>query len=274
MKKHLICIDSDGCAIDSMECKHRLCFGPLIIDVWHLEQWKDEILNRWNEINLYSQMRGINRFLGLEIMLSEVDSTYRKIDGLFFYSRWCKETTTYSNTAIEEQIRMKTHPIFELVLNWSNRVNSGVEKIAAQIKPFESVKETLVMLHKNADIAIVSSANPHAVQDEWTRFGLMEHVDYVMAQDAGTKTDCIAKLIKQGYKKDCVLMVGDAHADLDSANVNGVSFYPIIPGYEKESWGLLRDEVACMFLNDCYESEYMNNRIHAFNTVLKDKSNQ
>ena len=87
MKENLVCIDSDGCAIDSMECKHRLCFGPYIIDVWHLEQWKDAVLNRWNEINLYSMTRGINRFLGLEMMLSEVDTACCKIDGLAAYSQ-------------------------------------------------------------------------------------------------------------------------------------------------------------------------------------------
>jgi len=53
MKEFLVCIDSDGCAINSMECKHRKCFGPYVVDVWNLEAWREEILNRWNDINLY-----------------------------------------------------------------------------------------------------------------------------------------------------------------------------------------------------------------------------
>ena len=115
MKDYLVCIDSDGCAIDSMECKHRHCFGPYIIGVWHLEQWKDAILNRWNEINLYSLTRGINRFLGLEMMLREVDGIYCTIDGLSQYSQWCKETKTYSNAAVKEQIEQGHIPS----LKWS-----------------------------------------------------------------------------------------------------------------------------------------------------------
>lgn len=87
MKNFLICIDSDGCAVDSMEIKHRRCFGPCMIETWHLEKWQDEILNRWNEINLYTKTRGINRFLGLELMLTEINDSYTRIDGLEEYQK-------------------------------------------------------------------------------------------------------------------------------------------------------------------------------------------
>ena len=67
IKKHdyLICVDSDGCAVDTMDIKHFRCFGPCMVEEWNLQEWKDAILERWNEINLYSLTRGINRFLGL-----------------------------------------------------------------------------------------------------------------------------------------------------------------------------------------------------------------
>ena len=28
---YLVCVDSDGCAMDTMDCKHIHCFGPCII---------------------------------------------------------------------------------------------------------------------------------------------------------------------------------------------------------------------------------------------------
>ncbi|MBQ9248162.1 MAG: HAD family hydrolase, partial [Ruminococcus sp.] len=53
-KRHdyLICVDSDGCAVDTMEIKHSRCFGPRMIAEWGLEQWRDPLLKRWKEINL------------------------------------------------------------------------------------------------------------------------------------------------------------------------------------------------------------------------------
>ena len=37
----LLCVDSDGCAIDTMEIKHRKCFGPCLVEEWDLESWED-----------------------------------------------------------------------------------------------------------------------------------------------------------------------------------------------------------------------------------------
>ena len=56
VKKHdyLVCVDSDGCVMDTMNCKHFHCFGPCMVTEWGLEAWKDEILDRWNVINLFS----------------------------------------------------------------------------------------------------------------------------------------------------------------------------------------------------------------------------
>ena len=74
-RKHdyLVCVDSDGCVMDTMNYKHFNCFGPCMVTEWGLEQWKDEILDRWNVINLFSMTRGINRFKGLAMALKEID---------------------------------------------------------------------------------------------------------------------------------------------------------------------------------------------------------
>ena len=57
-KDLLVCVDSDGCAMDTMNCKYFHCFGPRMVDEWNLHQWSDEILRRWNEISLYQMTRG------------------------------------------------------------------------------------------------------------------------------------------------------------------------------------------------------------------------
>ena len=66
---YLICIDSDGCAMDTMNSKHFYCFGPEWVKQYGLEDIQEEALKYWNQINLYSKTRGINRFKGLAMGL-------------------------------------------------------------------------------------------------------------------------------------------------------------------------------------------------------------
>ena len=75
-KDFLICVDSDGCAMDTMDIKHFRCFGPCMVTEWGLEEWQAAILDRWNEVNLYTMTRGINRFKGLALALTEINEKY------------------------------------------------------------------------------------------------------------------------------------------------------------------------------------------------------
>lgn len=274
MKEYLICIDSDGCAIDSMEIKHRRCFGPCIIDIWHLEPWRNNILKRWNEINLYSMTRGINRFLGLDKMLTEIHSTYKNIDGLEHYHQWCQTTSTFSNDDILREINSGNHSIFEFVLKWSEQVNRNIEKISSEIRPFSNVQESLEAMIQYADIAIVSSANPQAVADEWTRFGFMKYVDYVMAQDSGTKTECIRSMLAKGYKKEHILMLGDAPGDKLAAEDNHVLYYPILAGHENDSWKKLTTEALPLLFSGEYSKGYQDLLVtHFYNNLGQECPN-
>ena len=83
---------------------------------------------------------------------------------------------------------------------------------------------------------MVSSANRDAVEEEWGKFGLLEHTDIVLAQDVGSKAACIARMLEFGYDARKVLMVGDAPGDCDAAEKNGVYYYPILVNHEQESW--------------------------------------
>ena len=81
-KEYLICIDSDGCAMDTMDVKHIRCFGPEWIKTFGLEKYQEEGLEYWNKINLYSKTRGINRFKGLAMALEEMERRGLVFDGL------------------------------------------------------------------------------------------------------------------------------------------------------------------------------------------------
>ena len=58
-------IDSDGCAFDTMEVKHKECFIPNIIRSYELAAISKYAREAAEFINLYSQWRGINRFPAL-----------------------------------------------------------------------------------------------------------------------------------------------------------------------------------------------------------------
>ncbi|MBR3810295.1 MAG: HAD hydrolase-like protein [Clostridia bacterium] len=237
-KDFLVCVDSDGCAMDTMDIKHIRCFGPCMVDVWSLQKYEKEILSRWNEINLYTLTRGINRFKGLSMALAEISEQYQAIDGIADLIFWSENADELSNDALKKEI--ENHPekeIFKLDLKWSEMVNNSIKRLPeSEIKPFPLVKDALKLAHEKADIAIVSSANLGAVLDEWEKHSLLEHTDIVLTQNVGSKAFCISELLKKGYKKENVLMCGDAPGDLKAAETNDVFYYPILVKNEKESW--------------------------------------
>src|SRR5918993_3674414 len=61
----LVGIDSDGCAFDTMELKHKECFIPNIINSYELQGISKYARQAAEFVNLYSKSRGINRFPAL-----------------------------------------------------------------------------------------------------------------------------------------------------------------------------------------------------------------
>ena len=242
-RKHdyLVCVDSDGCVMDTMNCKHFHCFGPCMVAEWGLESWKDEILERWNVINLFSMTRGINRFKGLAMALGEISEKYTTIPGIATLQHWADTAPALSNDAVakaaDEIADADGKLILKKALSWSKAVNAAIVELDEALKvPYDGAKEGLAAAHEFADVAMVSSANRDAVEEEWGKFGLLEYTDIVLAQDVGSKAACIKEMLKYGYDLDKVLMIGDAPGDCDAAEKNGVFYYPILVNHEKESW--------------------------------------
>ena len=242
-RKHdyLVCVDSDGCVMDTMNCKHFHCFGPCMVTEWGLEEWKEEILDRWNVINLFSMTRGINRFKGLAMALGEINEKYKPITGIAALQHWADTAPALSNDGVAKAAAEASDAdaklVFEKALSWSKAVNAAIVDLDESLKvPYNGAKEGLAAAHTFADVAMVSSANRDAVEEEWGKFGLLEHTDIVLAQDVGSKAACIKEMLKFGYDVDKVVMVGDAPGDCDAAEKNGVHYYPILVNHEKESW--------------------------------------
>ena len=265
IKRFAVCVDSDGCAMDTMNIKHIRCFGPCMVAEWGLEQWLDPILERWNVINLYSMTRGINRFKGLAMALEEIDRQYTPIEGVKLLCAWAQEAPELSNDAVAR--KAAEHPIFEKALRWSQAVNRSIESLPPEeVKPFDHVKEALAAAHAQADVVVVSSANPEAVREEWKRFHLLEHVDLLCTQEMGSKAYCIGKLVEKGY--EAILMCGDAPGDEQAARKNRVLYYPILVNREDESWLRFLEEGLGKFLKNEYAGAYQQALLDEFNANL------
>lgn len=239
MAKIAYCVDSDGCAMDTMTYKHEMFFGPLAAEIYEVED-RETFLKNWDDINLYSETRGVNRFIGLVLSLDPVDyeGDYSEL------KKWVDETSSLSNAALEEVIEETGSEQLKKALDWSNAVNKGASEAEGHDKPFPGAKEGLEHMAELGEVYVVSSANPEAIQEEWTRHGLMDSVTEVYAQDRGSKADALAELIEKGYEPHNILMVGDSPGDLKAAEDNNVWFFPILVGKEKESWDALNEEYS------------------------------
>lgn len=264
----IICIDSDGCAMDTMEIKHRECFGPQWIYTYGLEDKFDECMKLWLDINLYSITRGINRFKGLALALLEMEKRGCSFDGLEEFVAWTNEAKELSNPALLSYSQKSNSECVEKALIWSIRTNRAVNNLPSKDKPFDNVKATMDEMCKSADLVAVSSANAEAVHAEWTKHELKDDCRVLLCQEVGSKSYCVGEMVKKGYEKEKVLMVGDAPEDRDAAIKNGVWYYPILVGKEGFSWERLLNEAFPRFIEGSFDEAYQNQLIKEFETNL------
>jgi|1186.fasta_scaffold172910_1 phosphoglycolate phosphatase-like HAD superfamily hydrolase len=269
-KDFLVCVDSDGCAMDTMDVKHIEAFGPEAVNTWDLHHIKDRFLTVWNDINLYTQTRGINRFKGVVTTFDALEAEGIEMPDISSFKKWTETTNELSAPSLERAIAETNDEQLKKALDWSHAVNHAIEeKLAGKDKPVEGAKEGLEAAGNVANVAIVSSANGAAVLDEWTRHELAPYVDVMLGQEAGTKAYCIQEMKKFGFDNAHVLMVGDAPGDLDAANKNGVFYYPILVGKEKFSWDRFQNEALGKFIDGSFEGGYQQQLIEEFNANLK-----
>lgn len=244
MSNFIFAVDSDGCAMDTMTYKHELFFGPIAADKFNVTD-KETFQKNWEDINLYTRTRGVNRFEGLVLGLQSVNYDGMDVDNLY---RWVAETDSLSNDSLEAEIAKHDSEDLKLALQWSIEVNKNVAETEGHDFPFEGALEGLEKAATLGTVNVVSSANREAVEDEWTRHGLMNHVDDLYCQDRGKKADVLAGFIADGTDPHHIIMVGDSPGDLEAADKNGTWFFPIIVGDEKASWEDFYNNVADKFV--------------------------
>ena len=257
-KDFLVCIDSDGCAMDTMDIKHKNCFGPEMIKLYGFSEYKEYVQKIWEDVNLYTITRGINRFLGLLETLKIVDKEgIFKVEEYDALENWATTSKELSNDSLKREIEKTNNSQLIKALQWSENVNESIKKLPETLGAFNGVYDAVKSISKVADICVVSSANKGAILEEWTRCNLMEFVSLLMDQTYGSKAFCISELLKAGnYENGKVLMVGDALGDLKAAKTNDVCFYPILVNKEEFSWERLKNETLSVFTEEKYNGNY------------------
>jgi len=268
-------IDSDGCVFDTMELKHKECFIPTFINHYELQGVSKYAREASEFVNLYSQSRGCNRFLGLIEQLDwlrrrpEVTERGVKVPTLTGLVNWVEQETKLGNPALAKMVEATGDPDLTNALAWSREVNEAIASMVRGVPPFPTVKKCLERLAEQADMLVVS-ATPHAaLKAEWEEHGMRKFVRAIYGQEAGRKKETL--VIAKQYEANKSLMIGDALGDYRAAVANECLFFPINPGEEEASWQQLDTAGIDRFLADTFAGEYQQQLLKKFHEHLPAK---
>ena len=269
-------IDSDGCAFDTMEIKHKECFIPNIIKHWNLQPVSKYAREAGEFVNLYSKWRGINRFPALLMvfdLLSERPEVQRrgvKMPAVPSLREWAEKESKLGNPALKEAVEKTGDPVLKRALAWSEAVNATIADVVREIPPFPYLRESLEALAPKADMIVVSATPGEALRREWQEHDIAKYCAVIAGQEMGKKKEHLGLAAAGKYEKDRALMIGDAPGDLNAARANGFLFYPVKPGQEEESWQRFDDEAMARFLEGTYVGDYEAKLLAEFEAILPE----
>lgn len=270
-------IDSDGCAFDTMELKHKECFIPNIIEHYHLQAISKYAREVAEFVNLYSKSRGCNRFPALVETFQwlarrpEVLARGWNAAPPAGLVTWLKSETKLSNPTLQKALAAAepgsaTHKDLQQALTWSEAVNTTIGQMVQGVPPFPGVRECLQRLAPQADLVVVSATPGEALEREWAEHDLSQFISAICGQEAGSKKETLAAA--QGYEPEHVLMIGDAPGDLQAAQATGALFFPINPGGEEASWERFAQEGLERFFGGMFAGDYQQRLLAEFEKRL------
>ena len=277
-KKHdfLVGIDSDGCAFDSMEIKHKECFIPNFIKYMGLQPISKFAREACEFTNLYSKTRGANRFpaylLALDLLeqRKEVQRRNVKLPKLQGVRDWVARETKLGTKTLGPEAEKTGDPDLKLAYAWSKAVDDCVADMVHGVPPFPGVQEALEKMKTQADMIVCSATPNAALQKEWQEHSIDQFVACICGQEAGSKKESLNAAKAFGYEPEQMLMIGDAPGDMKAAEAVGALFYPINPGHEEESWSRFLDESCDKFFAGTFAGEYQKKLIAEFDKYLPE----
>ncbi len=268
-REFLVCMDSDGCVMDTVRIKHCTVFCPELIRVFSLDEYAAMITSAWKEINITGITRGIPRFESVVQIFDRLKNRGVDVPGAEDIAAWVRTASELSTASLQQEMLRTGSLALRKLQEWNNACNRRIQALEPTFEPFPGVETSLRQLHAVADVAVVSAANESAIESEWTRYGLSRHADVIFGQEVGSKANSIAVMLACGYESRKVMMVGDAMGDAQAAAANGVAFVPILPGREAESWRRLQEEALPKLLHGTFNPAYQNELLAALRSALR-----
>lgn len=273
-KDFFVGIDSDGCAIDAMDIKHYECFTPAYIKVFNLQPISTLVRETAIFVNLHSKTRGMNRWVTLDIIFDMLKARPEVLERDVELSdgtelkKFLASGLPLSTSGIEQFAA--EHPSEEITrcIEWGQTVNELVEWMVHGCAPFPGVRPAIEMMKDSADLMTVSAASLRFLSREWSEHKLDSYMEVMAGQEMGTKSQQLSYVAKGKYDDDRILLIGDAPGDGATAASQGVLWYPINPGGEKESWERLRTEAFGKFLDGTYRGAYQDQLIAEYDALL------
>ncbi|MHB0857035.1 MAG: HAD family hydrolase [Anaerolineae bacterium] len=267
-------IDSDGCAFDTMEIKHKECFTPNIINYWGLQAVSKYAREAAEFVNLYSTWRGINRWPALVMVFdllrerAEVIKRQAVIPEAPKIRAFIASGLPLSNDTLAHMVADTGDTELTKALAWSKAVNCTIAEMVHGVPPFPYVRESLELITQHADAIVVSQTPGEALVREWQEHDIDGYVRVIAGQELGTKTEHIRYAAAGKYAPERMLMIGDAPGDLKAARGNDAFFFPINPGHEDESWERFYKEAFGRFVEGTYGGDYEAQLIAEFDKAL------
>jgi phosphoglycolate phosphatase-like HAD superfamily hydrolase len=269
-------IDSDGCAFDTMEIKHKECFCPNTVKWWSLQPVSKYAREAVEFVNLYSKWRGINRWPALVMVFDllrerpEVIARHARVPEAARLREFMASGYALSNDGLRAYMAEHPDPELQTAWNWTTGVNATVADIVHGVPPFPYVRESLEMLQDQADMVVVSATPTEALVREWEEHDIARHARVIAGQEIGSKKQHLGLAAKGKYVPDHILMIGDAPGDMEAARANEALFFPINPGQEDASWERFHHEGLQKFINGNYAGSYEAELIADFEKLLPD----
>ena len=241
-REFLVCLDSDGCVMDTVRLKHCNVFCPELIRSFGLEQYNDYITEAWEEINLHSITRGISRFESVVQIFDRLKNRGVELPGSEDIADWVANSSELSTATLKAEVLRTGSPALRKLQQWNTICNRRIQTLEPTFEPFPGVENSLRQLHAVADVAVVSAANESAIASEWNRYGLARHADVIFGQEVGSKANSIAAMLACGYESRKVMMVGDAMGDAQAAAANrrkpcpSCCMAPSAPSIRRSCW--------------------------------------
>ena len=274
--EYLIGVDSDGCAFDSMEIKHKECFIPNFIKYFHLQPISRFAREAAEFTNLYSTARGANRFISYLMAIDllkerpEVQARGVKLPELQGLRDWMSRESKLGTKTIKPEAEKTGDPDLKLCYEWSAAVDATVADLVHGVPPFPEVRVALKQMNEKADVIVCSATPTAALQSEWSEHHIADQVAEICGQEAGSKKEILTAAKALGYDPQKMLMIGDAPGDMKAALDVGAYFYPINPGHEEASWERFNNEACAKFFAGDFGGDYQKKLIEEFEQYLPE----